>query len=769
MSLRHPFPSTLLPEFTLKQEPSSAPPVSRKPKEVSFRPGADLTEVAKEICGYKNVRLCAAVGAGKSTDMPVEIAKVSGKTVIHLMPSRLLAVDQYDYLSVKRPATYALALSPADSWAGSMVIHSYYANAVASLLISGIDGKPFGENVILFVDECQESDAYTYIIQKFGPHISGVDAVVYSSATHVADYAPMREPLGEIETRVFPLEKPSTWDPTDNGKPWSISALQGNSMLFVDSDMDAGKLVTKYNCAGFSAYRMTAKMQVSAFRNAMKALRNENGGIVILVADYSFRSGFTMDVQTIVDSSIVRYVVVENGVIGVRYRMAYNLERKQASGRGARTAGSSCVYWVPEKQAEDAICKLDGVEVDAAALMCRFLGYKPFPEIEVMAAMSKGNVPNDFARALNSEIPLQLLDPEQLSPLVKRARSLSVSYDSGDVIDEYTSRTPVVEYQDMFAGVVSADKDVGAVTVASGMGFLQQLREMSGNMSSVIPGVHYTCAGLPNADAISRLYGVDWKQAMLEILKNPSIVVGFQDADRHELIAMLMAEYNRFVAVANGINAMLESKDSLQSLAMRFPSVVKTWSDRVGSELREAESSYSSIARVLDLLRTAALRYVPLDSDPGMVKSVAESYAGMLLGALKRVQSNVDGDGYMKYIQSKVGAVEAFSVDSEAMDVDRVGGRTTIRVKAKPVRVGTKAMQDVTLMSEDSLSWSRNEYKDAVMMYLKTSGLAVQSIRKLKLEGTEVDPNLIMQELRDARGYRHRRMSEYEICVVKKN
>jgi len=231
---------------------------------------------------------------------------------------------------------------------------------------------------------------------------------------------------------------------------------------------------------------------------------------------------------------------------------------------------------------------------------------------------------------------------------------------------------------------------------------------------------------------------------------------------------MLLAEYNSFVVVSNGINYMLEQKNSLQSIAMQFPSMVKTWSDKVGLELREAESSYCSIARVLDLLRTPALRYVPLDSDIEMVRGVADKYANMLLGALKRVKSEVDVTGYMGYIGSKLKIADAAFEDGETMDVDRVGGSTSVRVRVRPVRVGDKAMQDVTLYSEDSLNWTRNEYKDAVATYLRTSGLAAQSIRRLWLDGTDVDPDSIMQELRNVRDFRHRRTSDYKISVVPK-
>jgi hypothetical protein len=732
-----------------------------------------MSTLCKEVNGFKNVRITASVGAGKSTKVPRQLSIETGLPILHVVPSRLLAVHLYDYLSeLDSEVEYSLMLEPADVVAKRGVIISYSAAVCSLLLVRGMEAEaPLGKCVMV-LDESHESDAYTYVLGKLSHSIPGVVSVISSSATHTADRTPMRETDGEVVAEMFnAADKPSTWDPLDPGKPWSLSALPGNALFFIDSNKDATQLIARYNDAGATAYRLTAHMPVAAFRDAMAALNDPNAGIIVLVADYSFRSGFTLDVQTIVDSSIVQYIDVVDGSTIVKARRAYELERHQAQGRGGRTKGSHCQCFIPDIPAENAICVLEGVEMDAAAVLFRYLGFKVPAEIAV-AKMAVGYVPVDFAGVANGAVPLVSLSADSLGTLLRPAPALpEVRLDEASTLEgliaSYTLNSPKEPPVDLFASVVETERVLPELPNSmSGLEFLQQLSQVSAAANSIVVGRYYACPGIPSEDAFSRLYSTNWRLALREVLAKPELVHGFTSSDRDDLVAMMLAEYNKCTAVTAGIQSMLAAQESLQALVVRFPNQVKEWTDYVGGHLRESEATSRSLAMALGYLRNPSVMFVPLDPNIDMENQVAERYASRLKDAIRSVQSSVDAGKYLEYVGKKLDPLsEAPEGQFDEMQVNTRGRRDVVNVRVVPVMVGSRRMQDLVFQVPTGAIWTKEDFRDAVVAYIVRMNFSARVIRSVEFPGSNVSANEVLQEIRDMRELRHRAPREYTVSL----
>jgi hypothetical protein len=70
--------------------------------------------------------------------------------------------------------------------------------------------------------------------------------------------------------------------------------------------------------------------------------------------------------------------------------------------------GQRSQYWKPVGECEKVLCDLEQCDVEALALVCRLLGYRP-PEFARDAAMAVGRVPRDPAQALRGAMPLAVI------------------------------------------------------------------------------------------------------------------------------------------------------------------------------------------------------------------------------------------------------------------------------------------------------------------------------------------------------------------------
>jgi len=416
MALRHEIPNGFTLDIDRSVEPSRPPAVMREPAKVGFRTGADLKGVVAAVRASKVVAVDAAVGSGKTVRLPSALADALGLLVVHVFPSELLALDQSEYVASVSSVPIVYVTQVDQDLPVEGVAFMSAAMAVARLLASR---RLASSDVLLFLDECHESDAYMYVMRSLASGILGVRHVVLASATYGVGAFRGRETYGTIQCREF--EDPETvdmWDPLEEGKPWSISNFIGNALLFVDSKTHAERLVVEFDKLGLYAYRLYARMPKHLFQNAMRALRDKDGPLVVLIADYSFRSGYTFDVSLVVDSGIVPYMVVEGSAPVRKWRQAYALEKYQASGRAGRTEGSSAVYYAPKVTERNAICDLDGVELDAAVVLLRCLGYAA-PRVLQHSVFAQGDVPRNMLHALRDAQPFSCLTSGFLEPFVQ--------------------------------------------------------------------------------------------------------------------------------------------------------------------------------------------------------------------------------------------------------------------------------------------------------------------------------------------------------------
>jgi hypothetical protein len=234
---------------------------------------------------------------------------------------------------------------------------------------------------------------------------------VSATATSVGGGFRTVEPKGRLNMANYSGLPSNEWD-LYGKDPWSVNKIDGNVLIFEDNKERAQGLKERYEEAGFVTYRLHAKMPLQEFGAALTAARNPRSPIVVLVADYAFRSGFTFPVTKIIDTSEVVVTTVQDRKPVRVVRPAYQLERYQAAGRGGRVPGLVTEYYCPESEAPLRICDLEAVEIEAVALVLRVLGYQVPREMQP-AVMANGSVPRDLCRALRGPAPLAMIPEMQ--------------------------------------------------------------------------------------------------------------------------------------------------------------------------------------------------------------------------------------------------------------------------------------------------------------------------------------------------------------------
>jgi len=410
MALRHLIPSF---EPSLQAPLGSGVPLSRfkAPVQVGFRNGADLKDVVNAVRDTTRVSVDAAVGAGKSTRLPSVLAAELSLLVVQVFPNEYLASDIADYCR-SQGQDVVFVEKPSEEFPIAGVACISAPCLVAKWLAAGMVVLP---PCVLFHDESHESDAYTYLVKNLAS--SSEQLQCYVSATATKDVAGFRamETEGQVVTKLYPDTPSDRWDLYGEG-PWAVQSFTGNVLIYEDDRAKAERLMHEYNAAGVIAFRLHSRMPLKEFREAMRRVRDPRSPIVVLIADYAFRSGFTFLIERIIDTGVVINIVVEDGMPVRIMRAAYGLERYQGSGRGGRIPGLVTQYYAPSSDAPAMICELEVVEIEAAVLVLRLLGFQVPRHIE-RAAMAQGTVPRNLVQALRGENPLSLVQATQKIPL----------------------------------------------------------------------------------------------------------------------------------------------------------------------------------------------------------------------------------------------------------------------------------------------------------------------------------------------------------------
>jgi len=588
-----------------------------RPVKVEFRRGGSLVELVDTVMSHRSVQVDAAAGAGKSTVVPSEILKAGSGLLVHMLPSQFLAAELFKHVSKGRNDCY-LVDSPSSAWPQAGWVLTSAAVVEARLLTSGKLELP---ECILYHDEVHRSDCWTYLVSKQWGNIVGVKKYIVASATSgVGDFRKL-EPGGKVDVAVFdPSLSDRFWDVHGDGsKPWDVAAVDGNTLIFEDRADFAQHLVVEYARAGFDVYRLHSRMKQHVFQAAMESMASEE--LTVLVADSTFRDGYTFDLTCTIDCGKVQTTSVVNGVPARVLRDAYEGEVYQGGARGGRTPGSHMVSWRPDARFERKRVALEEVEMDAVALVSRLLSTL-VPIEAADSVLAEGRVPNDLVGALRGTQPLACLADTQLVALsstgYKRAPS-PVLREGSDV------GTPGLDYryvgvsadkanQHHFSGLGGSDTTVSVPeSSTSGPGSVSARSDWTGELASwaaeaAMAVVEYECgsyyyspsvrpgvvasAEFPDGWAsVLRLYGRDdsllLTQDMSMRSREVAVAAGLQRFN------MLSCEKNAVMAVARDVKAMGRTRSS---------PLVHTWMNQLLEKATAVSAESATVARLLSSL-----------------------------------------------------------------------------------------------------------------------------------------------------------------------
>lgn len=407
----------LFPEFKLKSVPGDLQELPNSPEfqTFGFRKGGDLGYMADKVCESGNYLVDAAPGTGKSTDFPQAIVARTDALVVHVMPFPQLAAHLAEWHEKREKYRTPVFLNTLEDEipTGGYVI-TYAALVVARWLQHGLDSFA---GAILLQDESHESGAASAVIRRLAPHCQ-LKSYVALSATHTGGTFRALETRGVVADRQFTPESfVDPWSVLQEGAPWSVDRIGRCTLIYEDDDRRASELMSAYNLNGVTAMRWTAKTPVDKFLADVHLIRNMDHMKFVILADSTYRSGYTLPVQTIIDSGYVRRIVdTGDGAFRQVSRRIYQFEKHQTMARGGRTIGLSSSYYRPSHVLEAKRCIMEQTDVEAYVLILRMLGYSAFSEYP-QAKFVVGLVPRDLCAALNNGVPLSSIVDYQLSSM----------------------------------------------------------------------------------------------------------------------------------------------------------------------------------------------------------------------------------------------------------------------------------------------------------------------------------------------------------------
>lgn len=622
-----------------------------RPVKVEFRRGGSLAELVDAVMAHRSVQVDAAAGAGKSTAVPSEILKAASGLVIHMLPSQFLATELYKHVSKGRGDCHLID-SPAGTWPTSGWMLTSAAVVEARLLTIGKLELP---ECILYHDEVHRSDCWTYLVSKQWGNISGVKKYVVASATSgVGDFRKL-EPGGKVDVALYdPVHSDNMWDVHGDGSmPWDIAAIDGNTLIFEDRADYAQHLVVEYARAGFDVYRLHSRMKPHVFEAAMESLASEE--LTVLIADSTFRDGYTFDLTCTIDSGKVQTTSVYQGKPARVLRDAYEGEVYQGGARGGRTPGSRMVSWRPNARFDRKRVALEEVEMDAVALVSRLL-CTLVPIEAADSVLAEGKVPNDLVGALRGTQPLACLADTQLVALSSSGykRAPSPVLKAGNGVD-----TPGLDYR--YVGV-SADKanehhfhGVGGSETSGSMSTPSDTASQSaesvksdwtGELASwaaeaAMAVVEYECgsyyysptvrpdvvasAEFPDGWAsVLRLYGRDdsllLTQDMSVRAREVAVAAGLRRFN------MLSCEKNAVMAVAKDVKAIGRTRSG---------PLVHTWMNQLLEKATAVNTESATVARLLSSLVANFCTVEELP--PGCLDAECRNLASQLFESLRSI------------------------------------------------------------------------------------------------------------------------------------
>jgi len=386
-------------------------PMFKAAVKLEFRRDGDTSAVTDAMRSHHSIQLNAAVGAGKSTEVPSRIAKAQGALVIHTVPFHLAAQFLADYLM---KISKGNSIVYADDLEADLPTHGVVLMSNAHLAARYINRKMDNvEGAVLYLDEIHESDCWTAVLRKVAPGMKCFSNVIHATATSDPGACLKPHLPGQRLELKYAPERSDSWSAFDKGKPWSASSIQGNTMICMDREVARNKLLREYQEYGFAVRVLTARSTYDQFLEVVAKLKDRGGELVIVFVDYAYRSSFTIPgLEVLIDSCEVGVPTLdEDGVPGYKYRSAYEFEVQQFLGRGGRLPGETVKLYRTSKALPDYMCDLELLEADAANLIYRLFGFRPPMELREFD-FYEGDVPLDISAGLLSDHPLKACPSE---------------------------------------------------------------------------------------------------------------------------------------------------------------------------------------------------------------------------------------------------------------------------------------------------------------------------------------------------------------------
>ncbi|GAB0139259.1 hypothetical protein EsDP_00007470, partial [Epichloe bromicola] len=326
-----------------------------------------------------------------------------------------LACVTADYLASKNAGDVVFLQDLEDTIPKSGLVVTY-AGWISAYWLS--NGKVDFPECYMLHDEAHESGAATAMMRRLAPTIKNLRSYAMMSATFSPLGSKPMEADGSVQECLYMADSfKDPWSVEEDDAPWAITAMEGHTLLIEDDDVRAAELMQAYKLGNVNCYRWHSRMSTATLRADLKVLNKSSGRNMVIVADSTFRSGYTLPVGTIIDSGFVRRCVVdEHGRAILRSRDIFEIEAVQTRCRGGRLAGLSSVYWRPKKELRKVICDMEQTDVEAFVYMCRLLNYS-LDDAGFDAKLKIGNIPKNVFSSLTGEEPLAAIPPSHCASI----------------------------------------------------------------------------------------------------------------------------------------------------------------------------------------------------------------------------------------------------------------------------------------------------------------------------------------------------------------
>jgi len=340
--------------------------------------------------GACSMKIMCPTAYGKSTRVPLVVAKLISKQVLVIEPVQLLVTNALVFLRKK----YGTMVAEQRCGAPLPNAKVVYAEVQTVLFALSVDPAFYDSVGVIMVDEAHEMSGPYEALKAYLYGMSGNWNVFYMSATFQGANAEFNRAGFSSVSLEIPVLEPGIAPPVDHKLHYSN--IRGRTLILLPDAKFYAFYDTFYKENGVMVVSLSIQTSLDEIMRVAMQLRELSGRSCVVLADEVVEYGVTLFIDNVLDFSLKPSFEVdpEKKIFSCVYRSLTEFEVLQRKGRGGRLSNS---YYLYMKRDLVPLASVDRHLRFYTVLWLKLLGLKPTREYSRVAEILG---PTDRRRAL---------------------------------------------------------------------------------------------------------------------------------------------------------------------------------------------------------------------------------------------------------------------------------------------------------------------------------------------------------------------------------